>query len=266
MVARYMVHGPDQRTVATDCRVPAQAQSPAGYLGTTAAGFPSGAQRDPLGFTNRRPLGRSTLAISAQEYVPSAFPGMDRIGSICQNINVIGTGLTRTWWDRSGRRIYRWNVCSSKKRGDGVGKTKRGKGTKIMGLTDAFGLPIAVDTTSASPHEVTLVDTTLDACFLEHVPEKVIGDRAYDSDKLDQRLARQRGVDLIAPHKGNRKKAATQDGRPLRRFRKRWKVERLFAWLQNFRRLVVRYEYHLQNFLAMVQLGRVIILLRRVLG
>jgi transposase len=147
-----------------------------------------------------------------------------------------------------------------------VGKTKRGKGTKIMGLTDAFGLPIAVDTTSATPHEVTLVDSTLDCCFLEHVPDKLIGDRAFDSDKLDKRLALERGVELIAPHKNNRIKAATQDGRALRRFKKRWKVERLFAWLQNFRRLVVRYEYHLKNFLAMVQLGCIVILLRRVLG
>jgi transposase len=83
---------------------------------------------------------------------------------------------------------------------------------------------------------------------------------------LDQKLADERGVDLIAPHKGNRKQAATQDGRALRRYKKRWKVERLFAWLQNCRPLVVRYEYHLKNFLAVVQLGCILILLRRVLG
>ena len=147
-----------------------------------------------------------------------------------------------------------------------MGKTKRGKGTKIMGLTDAGGVPIAVDATSASPHEVTFVDDTLDACFLEHVPEKVIGDKAYDSDPLDQRMAQERGVELIAPHKGNRRKRPTQDGRTLRRYKRRWKVERLFAWLQNFRRLVVRYEYHLENFLGMIQLGCIVILLRRVLG
>jgi transposase len=135
-----------------------------------------------------------------------------------------------------------------------------------MGLTDASGLPIAVDATSASPHEITLVDNTLDACFLENVPEKVIGDRAYDSDKLDKRLAEERGVEMIAPHKGNRRKTTTQDGRTLRRYRKRWKVERMFAWLQNFRRLVVRYENKLKNFLAMIQLGCIVILLRRVLG
>ena len=131
-----------------------------------------------------------------------------------------------------------------------------------MGLTDAFGLPIAVDATSAQPHEIKLVDQTLDACFLEHVPEKVIGDKAYDSDSLDQQLFQERGVEMIAPHRRGRKKSSTQDGRKLRRYRRRWKVERLFAWLQNFRRLVVRYEYHAENFLGMVQLGCAIILLR----
>jgi transposase len=98
------------------------------------------------------------------------------------------------------------------------------------------------------------------------VPEKLIGDRAYDSDRLDKSLVTERGVELIAPHKNNRVKSVTQDGRVLRRYRRRWKVDRMFAWLQNFRRLVVRYEYHLKNFLAMVQLGCIVILLRRVLG
>jgi transposase len=147
-----------------------------------------------------------------------------------------------------------------------VGKTKRGKGTKIMGLADASGLPLAMDVTSASPHEVTLVGTTLEACFLTQLPEKLIGDKAYDSDALDASLAEEWGVELIAPHRNNRTHPASQDGRPLRRYKKRWKIERLFAWLQNFRRLVVRYEYHLKNFLAMIQLGCILILLRRVLG
>ena len=191
---------------------------------------------------------------------------MDGIGSLCQDPNGPGPRLERAWRHRPERGFYRWNLCSGKKRGDGVGKTKRGKGTKIMGLTDAFGLPIAINTTSASPHEVTLVDDTLDACFLDNIPEKLIGDRAYDSDTLDERLAQERGVEMIAPHRANRRKPKTQDGRTLRRYTKRWKVERLFAWLQNFRRLVVRYEYHPENFLAMIQLGCVVILLRRVLG
>ena len=147
-----------------------------------------------------------------------------------------------------------------------MGKTKRGKGTKIMGVADAHGLPLAVDVGSASPHEVTLVEATLDTCFLDELPQRLVGDKAYDSDPLDARLAEERNVELIAPHRGGRHKPPSQDGRPLRRYRHRWKMERLFAWLQNFRRLVVRYEYHLDNFLAMIQLGCIIILLRRVLG
>ena len=135
-----------------------------------------------------------------------------------------------------------------------------------MGLTDAGGIPIAITATSARPHEITLVDSTLDACFLEYLPPNLVGDRAYDSDELDRRLVQERGVAMIAPHKNNRRKKATQDGRVLRRYQRRWKVERLFAWLQNFRRLVVRYEYHLKNFVAMIQLGCIVILLRRVLG
>ena len=142
-----------------------------------------------------------------------------------------------------------------------MGKTKRGKGSKIMAIADAHGLPIAVDVTSASPHEVTLDDSTLDTIFTSHAPDRLIGDKAYDSDALDKRLKEERGIEVIVPHRARRRKP-TQDGRPLRRYKRRWKVERLFAWLQNFRRLVVRYEYHPENFLGFVQLGCIVILLR----
>jgi transposase len=261
-----MAYGPYKRTMATDCRIHSEAQSPTWKVRQTATGSQSDSQRHSLDFANRCPMGRSAGAISPEEYVPSTLPRMERIGGFCQATHGTGPGLKRTWRHRPERGFHRWNFCSGKKRGDGVGKTKKGKGTKIMGLTDAFGLPIAIDTASAQPHEIKLVDQTLDTCFTEYLPEKVIGDRAYDSDQLDQKLANERGVQLIAPHKNNRRKNQTQDGRSLRRYKKRWKVERLFAWLQNFRRLVVRYEYHLKNFLAMVQLACVIILLRRVLG
>ena len=252
--------------MAKNQRLYSKAKSQTWKIRATPARLESSAKRHSLDFTHWSTLGRFAREVSTQKYVPSALPGVDRIGRLRQDSYRVGQRPEGTWRHRLERRFYRWNICSGKKRGDGVGKTKRGKGTKIMGLTDAFGLPIAVDTTSASPHEVTLVDKTLDACFLDNVPEKLIGDRAYDSDKLDKRLAKERGVEVIAPHKNNRVKLATQDGRVLRRYRKRWKVERLFAWLQNFRRLVVRYEYHLKNFLAMVQLGCIVILLRRVLG
>jgi transposase len=147
------------------------------------------------------------------------------------------------------------------KRGTGVGKTKRGKGTKLMAVADGTGFPIALSVGSASPHEVTLVETTLAERLIREKPERLIGDRAYDSDPLDERLAQQ-GVMLIAPHKSNRVKPKTQDGRSLRRYRRRWKVERLFAWLQNFRHILVRYERSIENYLAFVYLACAIIFLR----
>lgn len=143
-----------------------------------------------------------------------------------------------------------------------MGKTKRGKGTKLMALADGSGLPLAVHAASASPHEVTLVGETLASSFVGEQPERLIGDRAYDSDPLDAALEAQ-GVEMIAPHRKGRKKRSTQDGRKLRRYKRRWKVERLFAWLGNFRRLVVRYEWRVENYLGFARLGCVMILLRQ---
>ena len=130
-----------------------------------------------------------------------------------------------------------------------------------MAITDAAGIPLSIDTCGASRHEVKLVSRILEARFLPDLPERLIGDKAYDSDPLDIELAKL-NIDMIAPHRTNRKKTKTQDERKLRRYKRRWKVERFFAHLQNFRRIVVRYEYHAQNYLTLVQLACIIILLR----
>ena len=71
------------------------------------------------------------------------------------------------------------------------------------------------------------------------------------------------GVEMIAPHRRNRKRPKTQDGRPLRWYKRRWKGERLFAWLGDFRRLVVWYERHALNYLGFVHLGCILILFRQ---
>lgn len=130
-----------------------------------------------------------------------------------------------------------------------------------MAVADRSGIPISVHAASASPHEVSLVKETLEALFVAAKPERLVGDRAYDSDPLDT-LLQTEGIEMIAPHRANRKKPKTQDGRKLRRYRRRWKIERFFAWLSNFRRLVVRYEKRAENFLGFVHLGCIVILLR----
>ena len=131
-----------------------------------------------------------------------------------------------------------------------------------MAVADGAGLPLAMCAASATPHEVTLVAPTLDSRFVDELPQRLIGDRAYDADSLDVALAHL-GVEMIAPHRRGRVRPKTQDGRPLRRYRRRWKIERLFAWLGNFRRLVVRYERHALNYLGFVHLRSIEILLRQ---
>ncbi len=115
--------------------------------------------------------------------------------------------------------------ASAKKGVVELARLKRGKGSKLMAVANSTGLPIAMSVGCASPYEVTLVETTLAAGFISDPPRRVIADRAYDSDPLDKRLS-EKGIELIAPHKRNRSKAAPQDGRVLRRYERRRKVER----------------------------------------
>jgi len=172
--------------------------------------------------------------------------------------------------ERNGFRLYECYIdgtfCKAKGGGDGIGTTKAGKGVKIMVLVDARGLPVAVETMSASPHESRLVQPLFDFMLTSEMPERIIGDRAYDSDRLDEELAEE-GVEMIAPHRSNRRpENVTQDGRPLRRYRRRWKVERTIAWIQNFRRLCIRYEKSTTMFQGFLHLGCALLLLREVLG
>lgn len=133
-----------------------------------------------------------------------------------------------------------------------------------MVIADASGLPLAVHTASASPHEVTLVEATLAETITVGRPQRIVGDRAYDSDPLDQQLAAQ-GIELIAPHRKNRVRPATQDGRALRRYRRRWKIERLFAWMNKYKRTLTRWDRCHERFTAFVHLAFSMILMRRLL-
>jgi len=172
---------------------------------------------------------------------------------------------------RAGRRrpvkldehFYGWNVFTRKKRGSCVGKTKRGKGTKLMVVASGEGLPVGVHVASATPHETKLVEITLDKTTLpENHEGYIVADRAYDSDPLRDRLE-DRGLELVCPHKINRRKPKRQDGRKLRRYRHRWIVERTIAWLQNYRRITVRWDRKVSIYRAFVHVACIMILLNR---
>ena len=170
-----------------------------------------------------------------------------------------------------GRELPRRQLCSREKGGSAVGKTKRGKGTKWMVLVDGEGVPLGVRLESASPNEVTLAEPTLAEVRVPRPkgrprqrPERVIADRAYDSDPLRERL-RKRGIELIVPYRDNNKHRRYEDGRKLRRYKRRWIVERTNAWLGQFRRLLVRHEHLLSIYRAFFYLACLWITLRRYL-
>ena len=133
-----------------------------------------------------------------------------------------------------------------------------------MALVEGDGLPIALKLHSAKPHESTLTFDLVQDCVTEELPERAIGDSAFDSDALDAAFA-EIDIEFIAPHRKNRKNK-TQDGRMLRRAKRRWKhprgTRRFFAHLQNFRRMIVRYERKSANYLGLLHMVATIILVR----
>lgn len=172
--------------------------------------------------------------------------------------------------ERKGFRVYECFIdatfSKAKGGGDGIGCTKVGKGMKIMILVDARGLPVAVDTAPANRHESHLVQQMFDFMLPHEQPQRIIGDKAYDDDALDAALA-QRGVEMIAPHRANRRpENKTQDGRPLRRYRRRWTVERTIAWLHHFRRLCIRWERSSALYQGLLHFSCSLLLLKQVLG
>ena len=107
------------------------------------------------------------------------------------------------------------------------------------------GVPLAAGTDAANVSEVVLGPAVLAGIPVTvYVPPgtPVLADRGYDSDPLRDDLELQ-GFRLIAPHRKNRTKPGRNDGRRMRRYRRRFVVERTFAWVQSFRRVATRYEY-----------------------
>lgn len=138
-----------------------------------------------------------------------------------------------------------------------------------MVLVDGTGVPLGVHLAPANLAESHLAEATLDAVAVRRAgpgrprkkPERLIADRGYDSRALFERMKR-KGIDFITPHLSTRANRY-QDGRKLRRYKRRWIVERTFAWLFSFRRLVTRYERKVELFRAFVLFACALIALRQ---
>lgn len=142
-----------------------------------------------------------------------------------------------------------------------------------MLVTEGTGLPVGFYLASAQRAEVRLAEATLATIRVPRRrgrprkrPKSLVADRGYDSRKL-RRAMRHRGIRPCIPPR--RYQGKRRPGRPLGEHREayaqRWIVERTFAWLGNFRRLVVRYEHRLSIYRAFFTIACIVICLGRIL-
>jgi transposase len=136
---------------------------------------------------------------------------------------------------------------------------------KVAVAVDRSGIPLGVATDAAGVPE-TLVGPAAVAGIPAGVRLRwglpLIADRAYDSDPLRDHFA-DRGFTLVAPHRRGRKRPPTSDGRRLRRYKRRWVVERTIAWLHSYRRVVTRFEKRIELYDGFVHLACAFIALNR---
>jgi transposase len=164
----------------------------------------------------------------------------------------------------------------AKRGGDRVGLTKKGKGTKWMLVVERHGLPLGFHLDSAGRAEVRLAQQTLDTIKVarphgrpKQRPEKLVADRGYDSSAF-RRALRRRGIRMCIPPKRRPATWKAKRGRPVvaRRedYRLRYTVERSFAWLGNFRRLLIRWERLLVVYRGLFAVALLLVCLRRLVG
>jgi transposase len=143
-----------------------------------------------------------------------------------------------------------------------------------MVVTDGHGLPVGLHVASAQPHESRLADATLATVHVPRPrgrprtrPKELVADRAYDSHAFRQRL-RQRGIKPTIPTVARRQRQKPKRGRPIKlgaSYRQRWKVERCFGWMDNCRRLVVRYERAVEHYQAFCLIAIILWCVNRIL-
>lgn len=179
-----------------------------------------------------------------------------------------------------GQRKLDWSMACldgsfapAKKGGDKVGLTKKGKGAKWMLVVDSNGLPLGFYLDSAGCAEVTLAEQTLDTNRITRAkrrpkqrPEKLVADRGYDSSDF-RRLLRRRGIKMCIPPRRRPSPWRAKRGRPVAArqndYRLRYKVEPSFAWLGNYRRLLIRWEHRFGLYRSFFAIAVLVICLRR---
>jgi IS5 family transposase len=134
---------------------------------------------------------------------------------------------------------------------------------KLEVVTDASGLPLGMATAGANASEQELLVPALDDVPLD-IPTgtPVVADKGHDGDPLRDELEAE-GFTPVIPHRRNRTRPSRNDGRRLRRYRHRWRVERTNAWLHCYRAVAVRWAYYPFLYTGLVYLSFIHLALQR---
>lgn len=123
-----------------------------------------------------------------------------------------------------------------------------------MVIVEGHGWPIGVGVYGANRNEAGVAEHTFESLLRAPRPLNILGDTAYSSQPLTERLRKRFKVILTAKPKRHYVNFF-HDGRRSRRQRRRWKVERGIAWLRNYHRLETRWDIKSANFLGFAQLA-----------
>ena len=161
----------------------------------------------------RDAMARLAAGLPTMPNMPPALSGMGAFRSIADS-GEAGGGFSGARQTGTVRVFRGCGLRAREKVGSAVGKTKRGKGAKFMAAAGRAGVPVATRAAPANQHEIPLVEPTVEEHFVATCPARLTEDRACDKDPMNRQLAT-RGIELIAPHRGNRINPSSQDGRAL---------------------------------------------------
>ena len=134
---------------------------------------------------------------------------------------------------------------------------------KLEVVTERGGLPLGMTIAAANVSEQELLPIALNNVPLAIAGgTPVVADKGHDSDPLRDEL-QEEGFEPVIPHRRNRTRPSRNDGRTLRRYKRRWLVERTNAWLHCFRALAVRWSYYPFMYIGLVYLGFIQLALQR---
>jgi len=224
---------------------------------------------DFVGTAHGSSMARSARAIPGWIDLLASVAQLGRAGRMAQGMAETAVHAGPAPIAGLGRGFPGCYLHHRQKGGSAIGKTRRGKGTKCMVVVDGNGIPVGAQLASAQLAECRLAESTVATVKVprkgrgrprSHL-QRIIADRGYDSDALRNRF-KGRGTELIVPYRKYIRNRRFEDKRKLRRYRKRWKIERTNAWLQNFRRIQVRYDRILTVFQGFFHCACLIIALR----